>query len=417
MVQSIRVTNATSAGLISSLEIDDRGKKSRLQIQYDMAGVISGIDASGVRLTKSEMVDLVQNLGFSQAFATQDKLLNIKKSPLEGRVVSNDINFTERWEWLTDQPRLRDYFFNQYTGRSYPFSPCWLSEVGTNPDSWPIPKFKIGAGPTGEPPKMRNVIDLTNTKDGSTIDEVYVQPRKAYAPPCMMRITCKLPDPAGVPGGTELLFGFEINSQGGAAIYSFYVENGFVGIKTKCMIPTGQHDAQTAAVLVTPTQFMEYHLDYEPPYLRLFQYSGGVRNLLATCTIVGATADDYVSPFATNESSTIVSGYEVGHWAVWQRKKKMSNATTGTYTGDAVANKAIPHGLGSIPSLVLISRRSDGQRHFRLYAGWARIFEVTLGETLAVTGMNATNFYVGNAADFTGSANQNTIPYYWAAIP
>jgi len=33
-----------------------------------------------------------------------------------------------------------------------------------------------------------------------------------------------------------------------------------------------------------------------------------------------------------------------------------------------------------------------------------------------VTAMNATNFYVGNAADYDLSVNANTGTYYWAAF-
>lgn len=282
------------------------------------------------RTISPELMDVLK-LIYPPTETKTTKLADVKESPLTGRVTSDPRNFIERWEYLVDEKYKRDFFFGEYTGRSYPLSPVWMTECGTDPTAWTLPKIKVAAGPTAEPLRWRNVIDMTNSKNGTTIDELYIEPRRSFEPPCIMRITCKLPDPATVPAGTELLFGFEVNSQGGAAIYSFYVENGFCGIKTKCMTPTGVNEVQTAAVLVTPTVFMSYWLEYSPPYLRLFQYSGGVTNLLATATIVGAIAYDVVSPFITNESSSIVVGFEVNHWAIWQRRWA-AQIIQGTYT-------------------------------------------------------------------------------------
>ncbi len=89
---------------------------------------------------------------------------------------------------------------------------------------------------------------------------------------------------------------------------------------------------------------------------------------------------------------------------------------SGTYTGDDSVNKAIPHGLAVAPQLILII--SNQGYHFWLSlgdAGW--ISGNFSGQPrLAVTAIDATNFYVGNATSYPGSANQTAAAHYWTAV-
>lgn len=89
---------------------------------------------------------------------------------------------------------------------------------------------------------------------------------------------------------------------------------------------------------------------------------------------------------------------------------------SGTYTGDDSVNKAIPHGMGKAPQLILII--SNQGYHFWLSegdAGW--ISGNFVGQPrLAVTAPDATNFYVGNATSYPGSANQTVAAHYWTAL-
>lgn len=91
--------------------------------------------------------------------------------------------------------------------------------------------------------------------------------------------------------------------------------------------------------------------------------------------------------------------------------------TSGSFTGDSTANRAIAHGLGRVP------------RYFRIKDSTYSRFDIT--DTLngyitmlnsgaqtqrTVTNMDATNAYVGNAAEYQESANFNGWNYFWVAI-
>lgn len=91
----------------------------------------------------------------------------------------------------------------------------------------------------------------------------------------------------------------------------------------------------------------------------------------------------------------------------------------GAYTGDGTANRAIPHGLGKAPSFVKIvcpNPVSTLYQHFSILQGDASVYPNNDIER-AVTAMNATNFYVGNAGSYDGSANSNLKSFVWTALP
>lgn len=91
---------------------------------------------------------------------------------------------------------------------------------------------------------------------------------------------------------------------------------------------------------------------------------------------------------------------------------------TGSYTGNDAVNRAVPHGLGVTPKVVLIIGQEVRARNFTIIDQDARIYlqdpEGFLGHT--VTAMDATNFYVGCVTSLGESANADTIPYLWVAI-
>ena len=90
----------------------------------------------------------------------------------------------------------------------------------------------------------------------------------------------------------------------------------------------------------------------------------------------------------------------------------------GTFTGNSTVNRAIAHGLGAIPSCVLICASSGTVNWNRIIRGLAAIFYANAGTfgNHAVTTPDATNFYVGNGVSFAQSANLDTIVYYWCAF-
>jgi len=96
---------------------------------------------------------------------------------------------------------------------------------------------------------------------------------------------------------------------------------------------------------------------------------------------------------------------------------RVTQILSGSYTGDATVNKAIPHGLGVIPKAVLIARK-EGYYQYRIMNQQAAIWcwNATTNTYKAVTAMDAVNFYVGNSANYEESANGNLSIYRWIAI-
>lgn len=85
------------------------------------------------------------------------------------------------------------------------------------------------------------------------------------------------------------------------------------------------------------------------------------------------------------------------------------------YIGNNTANRAIPHGLGRTPKAVFIIGDGTGDLTI-LIDGHPTIVQVSVPGGWAVTAMDATNFYVGNASTYPNTANATGVTYSWAAI-
>ncbi|GAI16208.1 unnamed protein product [marine sediment metagenome] len=95
--------------------------------------------------------------------------------------------------------------------------------------------------------------------------------------------------------------------------------------------------------------------------------------------------------------------------------------TSGTYTGDSNVNRAIPHGLGVIPKLVLIVDQSNEKWWHRIVdSDNGSIYNIDLvagkGVRTFIIVMTTTNFYVGAAITPQETANLDTDVYHWIAI-
>lgn len=91
-----------------------------------------------------------------------------------------------------------------------------------------------------------------------------------------------------------------------------------------------------------------------------------------------------------------------------------SISTFGSYTGDSSVNRALAHGLGRLPSMILIT---DGnQTRHRVIGNNVYEGDANVNDVEAVTALDITNFYVGNAADYSKSGNLNARTYLWVAI-
>lgn len=334
------------AGFPSFVTVKDRNKK--LTVTYDSE---KGFSIKGSRASFTpELLNVLSMIYPVTQKVKVESITGIRQTPLHGRIVNLTTNFVERWEYLKDAVNRKSFFFNQYTGRSYPFSSVWKSEVGTDPTTWNLPLYVFDDAPVTEGAGWRNAIHMRNSKDGVTVDEIYVQPRMVIDPPAIMRITCKFPDPAGVPAGTALIFGFEVNSQGGNAICGLFIEDVGVNLRSTCMTPTARDVRATAITLTDPTGYHDFWLDYDPPNIRLWGWDGAATSILGSVTIGNSPdAFDCVSPFVTNESASVVSGFHVAHWAVWQRRKPTQAFNPAIYTktmtnANAEYSQALPSG-------------------------------------------------------------------------
>lgn len=86
-----------------------------------------------------------------------------------------------------------------------------------------------------------------------------------------------------------------------------------------------------------------------------------------------------------------------------------------TYTGDNTVNRAVAHGLGVTPKFVRIWVKGFSSNGMRIVTSGTLINQHE-GVDYAVTGWDATNFYVGNATNKDDSANGDAVVYYWEAF-
>jgi hypothetical protein len=94
--------------------------------------------------------------------------------------------------------------------------------------------------------------------------------------------------------------------------------------------------------------------------------------------------------------------------------------SSGSYTGNGTVNRAIPHGLGVTPKIVFLVISATLSYLFNIFGAQGYIQCLMGGADAfvlkAVTTPDATNFYVGNAADYITSANSQSVSYLWVAI-
>lgn len=94
------------------------------------------------------------------------------------------------------------------------------------------------------------------------------------------------------------------------------------------------------------------------------------------------------------------------------------HSSNGTYTGNNGVNRAIPHGLGVVPKIVIITI-SNGTFWFRIHGSRAIISYCENTPAMGSHGVtipDAASFYVGNAGSQVQSANANATDFDWIAI-
>jgi len=99
----------------------------------------------------------------------------------------------------------------------------------------------------------------------------------------------------------------------------------------------------------------------------------------------------------------------------------LARMSSGTYTGNNTADRAIPHGLGVVPTLIIIIDYSSNA--YLILGGWGGGTALWYGDfstpahgAHTVTVRDSTNFYVGDAANYFQSANEDGTGYAWIAL-
>jgi hypothetical protein len=81
---------------------------------------------------------------------------------------------------------------------------------------------------------------------------------------------------------------------------------------------------------------------------------------------------------------------------------------SGSYTGDGTANRAVAHGLGSIPKIVILHSNSSGVGiGVNMRGNILKFVGTTTAGQFVVTTTDSTNFYVGSAGDYPNSFNNS----------
>lgn len=93
-----------------------------------------------------------------------------------------------------------------------------------------------------------------------------------------------------------------------------------------------------------------------------------------------------------------------------------SKVTNGSYTGDSSNGRPIPHGLGTIPKLVLIISDSVAADRCVNPGSSGHVFSFFTDLKDTVTASSATNFYVDGNGGVSPDTNENTVPYLWFAL-
>ena len=88
---------------------------------------------------------------------------------------------------------------------------------------------------------------------------------------------------------------------------------------------------------------------------------------------------------------------------------------TGGYSGDNTVNRAIPHGYGGEPHLILIY--GDNGVVLLINTSYNGVIRVDNDSAIkSVTAVDSTNFYVGNSSSYPLSANASGVTYTWVIL-
>ena len=235
--------------------------------------------------------------------------------------------WVERWEWLhsPDTSNVKREFYRRYMGRT---GSVWKSEYAElNPDNWNLPLIEKNVN-AQQPSPWNNAIHLRNSKDGTTLDEIYFAPRISMKPPVVLNFDAYFPafNTSNYPNGTYIALGFEVNSGGYlGTIYALEIlsDGTTVTVRLKGLgirDGSGAEVTKTISGLVTD-DWRGFKLVLTKRCLKLYQGTiAGQGYPLELVDELPISLDyvSYVTPFFANESSAIVSGVKIGQFQAFE---------------------------------------------------------------------------------------------------
>lgn len=210
--------------------------------------------------------------------------------------------FVELWEKEKFDPQ-------KYIGRTGSY---FKSEAKTTKDALSLPPI-TGSG------WFTTYIDMRNTLDGTTVDEIYFaipQASKRWK----MRFDAKIPV---AKAGYDLWLGFEVVGAGGHAISALHITPTVQELIIRIFQRDGTMAEANQTIVLTNTTATTYELIWDGRTLTLSEYLAGTWTALANASVsIPATAliGDYYIPFFANESSVVTDAdaFHIGVIQVWR---------------------------------------------------------------------------------------------------
>lgn len=317
-----------------------------------------------------------------------DKLIVIRayiEQDLMRDVWLYDGSYTERWE--------QGFRRKLYHGRTGAY---FASESAQNIpfDKWTLPEIIENINPV-EPYPWNNALRMRNSKDGATIDHIYVGfPKALYRG--VMAFEAKLPSPTGL---NNLYIGFEVNSGGKYAnMACLACINGAWKLYTKNFMQVPE-EGQLGSEVSQPVTISrldawgEYALVYDPPFLLLYEYQPATDEWKLIGNLYTKALQGKAIPFFANEMTTGISEFLIGN--VWIYEIEPAKHT--------------------IPIIDVASLAAGGEVHADLNLALLKSIALTIKVTYGSTATAGVRVYLlasANNIDFDSENTTDAFTYF-----
>jgi len=231
----------------------------------------------------------------------------------------NAKNFVDRWdEGAFDKAKYHGRTGSYFTGEAL-FPPAY----------WTAPPILPHINPL-QPAHANNVVNMDNTRDGTTAEELYWAPRTCFTPPIIFNFDAFFPafNAANYPLGAYVTVGLECNSGGYIGdIYEVAVINDGLGLRRVLRSNNLRDGVTTDEVLAIGVPDMgvwcSYKLVLTKHYLRLYYGTLPIvfpLTLIAELRLAGDILSDVI-PYFANESAILVRNFRVGQFQVMSGTK------------------------------------------------------------------------------------------------